>query len=167
MAAPNFELVTELQMLNRRDFPLADSSLLTPIGANPLLDGEFLELDANYKATRDAAIAGHTQVGALKEGANAMVFPVHTERGRYDTQAIGKVNLLLLGQYEAETKLANGISSLNVGDALTVQNVDLGGGLVKRGLGIKTGADVVVVGYVSKVVGTKVRFVHFGNVLAP
>src|SRR5512136_1874683 len=96
---PNFELVTELQTLTRRDFPLADPTLLQPIGVNPLVDGEFLELDVNYKLARVGNIA---QVGATKESATRLVFPVHTERGRYDTQAIGKTNVLYLGSYEAE-----------------------------------------------------------------
>jgi hypothetical protein len=162
---PNFELITELQTLTRRDFPIADTSLLAPVGANPLLDGEFLELDANYKAARLPEVTGHTGVGATKEGANALVFPVHTERGRYDTQAIGKVNLLMLGMYEAETKIVDAtfLASCQPGDRLTVQNVTYGGVAGKRGLAGKTGAAVIVVGYVSKVLTGKIRFVHFAN----
>jgi hypothetical protein len=160
---PNFELVTELQTLTRRDFPLADSTILAPIGANPLLDGEWLELDANYKLARKAAIAGHDVVGGTAEGGNMMVFPVHTERGRYDTQAIGKANILMLGMYEAETRVAD-VTGLVVGDALTVQDVTVDSVANKRGLKkIVAGSAVVVVGYVSKVLTGKVRFVHFGN----
>ena len=81
MAAPLFELVTELQTLTRRDFPLANPALLQPLNANPVVEGEFLELDANYKLARGSG-----------EGISPLAFPVHTERGRYDTQAIGKAN---------------------------------------------------------------------------
>lgn len=166
MGGPNFELVTELQTLTRRDFPLADATLLAPVGANPLLDGEFLELDANYKLARNAAIAGHTQVGGTNEGANPLVFPVHTERGRYDTQAIGKVNILMLGMYEAETKIVD-TTGLVVGDSLTVQGITIGGVAGKRGLKKQVAAaGVIIVGYVSKVLTGKVRFVHYANQLA-
>lgn len=162
---PNFELVTELQTLTRRDFPIADVTLLQPVGANPLLDGEFLELDPNYKLARAPEITGHEQVGGTKEGANMAVFPVHTERGRYDTQAIGKVNILMLGMYEAETRVAD-VSSLVVGDQLTVQTITVDGVAGKRGLKkIVAASGVVVVGIVSKVLTGKVRFVHFVNVL--
>jgi hypothetical protein len=163
---PNFELVTELQTLTRRDFPVADPTLLQPVGSNPLIDGEFLELNANYMLTRDAAIAGFTQVGATKESANIMLFPLHTERGRYDTQAIGKANVLMLGMYEAETQVAD-LTGLVVGAPLTVQTLT-GAWAGKRGLKLKVAADgVVVVGYVSKLVAGsgKLRFVHFGNAL--
>lgn len=161
MSGPNFVLISELQTLTRRDFPLVDPTLLQPLGSNPLLDGEFLELaTASYALQR--ASAG---VGGTHEGSNANQWPVSTERGRYDTQAIGKTNVLMLGMYEAETTIAN-LTSLVVGSALTVQDVTIGG-QAKRGLAILTGAagtGVVVVGYVSRLPGGgKVRFVHMGN----
>lgn len=86
MASPNFELITELQTLTRRDFPVADPGLLQPLNANPLVDGEWLELNGNYQLVRGADAGG-----------SMLVFPLHTERGRYDTQAIGKANVLFLG----------------------------------------------------------------------
>lgn len=155
MSGPNFELITELQTLTRRDFPLADPTFLAGVGSNPLIDGEWLELDANYKLIR----------GVPAEGTSLLVFPVHTERGRYDTQAIGKTNVLYLGQYEAESTVVTGPFTL--GDALTV-NAGAGALLNKRVLKTQTAANgVAIVGYVSKVISaTKVRFVHFGNVLA-
>jgi hypothetical protein len=157
---PNFELITELQTLTRRDFPLADPSLLAPVGTNPIVDGEFLELDANYKLSRSGGIG---QVGGAKESATPLLFPVHTERGRYDTQAIGKVNVLFLGMYEAETALATA-GGLSIGDPLTVQEI---GSPAKRGLAkAAAGSGVTVVGYVSRLPADgRVRFVHFGNVL--
>lgn len=163
---PNFELVTELQTLIRRDFPLADPTLLQPLGSAPLLDGEWLELDTNYKLARLPENTGFTAVGGTKEGANRNVFPVHTERGRYDTQAIGKTNVLYLGQFEADLAVAMCLNagSLKVGDPLTVQNVSVGG-QNRRGLGVKTGAAVVCVGHVSKVTTTKIRFIHTMNVV--
>lgn len=160
MSGPNFQLITELQTLTRRDFPLADSTLLQPLNSNPLLDGEFLEMNGSYQLQRAAS-----GVGGTHEGSNALVFPVHTERGRYDTQAVGKTNILMLGMYEAETQVAS-LTGLSVGDPLTVQDVTYQS-LTKRGLAKKVGAGgtgVVVIGYVSRLPGGgKVRFVHFGN----
>ncbi len=151
MAGPNFELVTELQTLTRRDFYLANSALLNPFDSNPVLDGEWLVIDSDYKLARGSG-----------EGTDPNVFPVHTERGRYDTQAIGKVNVLMLGMYEAETKIYDS-TSLVVGSPLTVQDVTISA-LTKRGLKLDaSGSGRVRVGFVTKLLTGKVRFVHFGN----
>ena len=153
MAEPNFTLITELQTLTRRDFPLADSTLLQPAASNPLVDGEFLELNSSYLLARGTGESGW-----------ANQFPVYTERGRYDTQALGKSNVLMLGMYEAETKIYDS-TGLAVGDALTVQDVTISS-LTKRGLKKKAASSaVVVVGFVSRIVsGTgKIRFIHMSN----
>jgi hypothetical protein len=151
MPGPNFVLVTELQTLTRRDFTVASGALLNPFNANPLVDGEFLAIDANYQLARGSG-----------EGTDPNVFPVHTERGRYDTQAIGKANVLMLGMYEAETEIYDS-TGLVLGGALTVQDVTIGG-LVKRGLKLEgVTAGRVRVGFVTKLMTGKVRFVHFAN----
>ncbi len=151
MAAINFELVTELQTLTRRDF-VVGGTILNPFDSNPLLDGEWLELNSDYSLVRGTG-----------EGTSPLVFPVHTERGRYDTQSIGKTNVLMLGMYEARTKVVN-TSSLVLGSPLTVQDVTIGG-LTKRGLALAgVTAGRTVVGYVSKLLDNGfVRFVHFAN----
>jgi hypothetical protein len=160
MSAPNFELITELQMTARRDFPLAAPSILNPLDAAALVEGEWLRLNADYKLERGTG-----------EETNAAVFPVHTERGRYDTQAVQKVNVIFAQMYEAETTIAD-LTGLVVGDALTVQTVVIGGvnrrGLAKRLTAggppaVPTNAGAVVVGYVTKITGTKLRFIHFAN----
>jgi len=165
MATLNFELITELQTLTRRDFPIADEASLNPLGTRPLIEGEWLELDSNYKLAR----AGDNNASTVDEGTSPNVFVVHTERGRYDTQAIKKVNVLMLGMYEAETLVVDQTGPLALGDMLTVQDITYGG-LVRRGLKKNTGSTSgrVVVGYVSKIVSsTKVRFVHMGNIQTP
>lgn len=152
MPTPNFELVTELQTLTRRDFDVASSAILQPFNANPLIDGEWLTLDANYQLIRGTG-----------EGVDPNAFVVHSERGRYDTQAIGKANVLMLGMYEARTKVVD-TTSLALGSPLTVQDVTYQGA-TKRGLklgGATSGR--VIVGFVTKLNdGGYVRFVHFGN----
>ncbi len=152
MTAPNLVLISALQNVVTRDFYLTDPTLLQPNNANPLVDGEWLELDANYKLIRGSS-----------EGVSPNVFPVFTERGRYDTQAIGKATVLMLGMYEAETKIYSS-SGLVLGSPLTVQDVTISA-LTKKGLkdeGATT--DRIVVGYASKILSDRVRFIHFGNV---
>lgn len=153
MPKPNFELVTELQTITRRDFYLAVDTILNPIDANPLLDGEWLELDSSYKLVRGTG-----------EGVSPNVFVVHTERGRYDTQAIGKTNVLMLGMYEARTRIVD-TAALALGSALTIQDCTIDTVAGKRGVKLDaSGAGRVRVGYVSKLLdGGYVRFVHFGN----
>lgn len=164
MSKPNFELITELQATIRRDFPLAAPAILSPYDSRPLVEGEWLELDSNYLLAR----GGDNNAGTADEGLNAAVFPVHTEKGRYETQAIQKANVIFLGMYEAETLIHPAdLSGYAVGDPLTVQDVTVGG-LVRRGLAKAAGTDErVVVGYISKITGTgaaaKLRFVHFAN----
>jgi hypothetical protein len=155
MAGPNFTLITELQTLNRRDFPLGDVTLLNPTGTTPLIDGEWLELDGTYKLVRGTGY-----------NANPLVFPVHTERGRYDQQALGKANVIFLGMYEAETTVIHA-SAGTIGVPLVVGDPGATGRRVLAGRTVGTVAKGdIVVGYVSKVISaTKIRFIHFGNQL--
>lgn len=158
MSAPNFVLISELQTLSRRDFPLVDTTILQPTGSNPLLDGEWLELTSAYALQRAT-----TGVGGTHEGTNPDEWVVHTERGRYDTQALGKVNILMLGMYEAETQIVN-TAGLSIGSPLTVQDVTISA-LTKRGLALKVASSggIVVQGYVTRLPGGgKVRFWHPG-----
>lgn len=157
MTTPNFELITELQTLNRRDFSLADPSILKPLSALPLIEGEWLELDANYKLARGT-------------GTSPASFPVHTERGRYDTQSIGKTNVLFSGQYEAETSVIEGaIGTFVVGYHVKLAAVTAGANTGRVGLKICTAGQPVtgdvVVGVVTKVNATtgKVRFLHMNT----
>lgn len=155
MSAPNFTLITELQTLHRRDFPLADITLANPLNSDPLLDGEFLELNANYQLQR----------GATGEGIWPNVFPVYSERGRYDVQALQKVAVLMLHSYEAETAIYTS-AGLVVGSALTVNDVTYQGGS-HRGLALASSSSGrVVVGYVSRIVAGSgvIRFIHYDNV---
>lgn len=151
MSAPNFNLISELLPVQRRDFNLASSALLQPDNANPLIDGEFLELNAAYQLARG--------VGA---GA-ALSWPVFAERGRYDTQAIGKTVVLFGGFYEAETRVAD-LTGLAVGDFLVVDDVTVDS-LTRKGLKEAAGAGQhFVIGQVTRLPGGgKVRFLHTGG----
>jgi len=155
MAGPNFELITELQSIIRRDFPVASASLLEPLASNPLIDGEWLELNSSQLLVRGSG-----------EGSSLLVFPVHTERGRYDTQAIGKANVLFAGgSWQASTKVVD-TAGLVVGDLLTVQDVTIGG-LTRRGLKKKSGANKAVVGVVTKIISSgQIEFVSHKQLVA-
>src|SRR5688500_13639350 len=109
--APRLTLISDLLPIIRRDFDLADPTLLNPVGTNPLLDGEWLQLNSSYKLTRGAA--GDVAVPS---------YQLFAERGRYDTQSIGKVPVLFIGGYEAETDIAD-FTGLAVNDPLKVSDV--------------------------------------------
>lgn len=148
--APHLTLISEVMEVLRRDFYLNDTTILNPNGANPLLDGEWLQLNSSYQMVR---------------GAGEYAFPgwqVFAERGRYDTQAITKVPVLFMKGYEAETDIAASIGSLVVGDRLVVNDVTIGG-LVKKGLQKAAGmGQHLVHAWVTRIVGSgstqKVRF---------
>jgi hypothetical protein len=163
MSAPNFELITELQVCLRRDFALADPTLLKPLSALPLIDGEWMELNGSYQLARAT-------------GATAAAFPIHTERGRYDTQAIGKANVIFAGNYEAETSVIEGaIGTFTVGAMVKLAAVTAGANTGRVGLKVCAGAGGkpvsgdVVVGIVTKTNATtnKVRFLHASTHLVP
>jgi hypothetical protein len=144
--APYMTLISEVLPISRRDFELADATLLNPNGSNPLLDGEWLQLDSSYKLAR----------GSSEQAVPA--WQVFAERGRYDTQALGKTSVLFIGGYEVETSIYTA-TGLGVGDALVVQDVTVGG-LTKRGVA-KLGAGAgqhLLFGYVTRVLTGKVRF---------
>lgn len=157
MPTPNFELITELQTLTRRDFPLEDPTLLKPLSALPLVEGEWLELNANYQLKRGT-------------GTSPASFPVHTERGRYDTQAVSKTNVLFAGQYEAETSVIEGaIGTFQVGYMVKLAAVTSGPHTGRVGIkictaGVPVSGDVVV-GVVTKANAAtgKVRFLHMNT----
>jgi len=90
--APHMNLISELTPLSRRDFPLADASLLNPYATNPVIDGEWLQLNTSYQLARGGS--GNVAVPT---------YPVFAERGRYDTQAIQKLPVIYIGEFEAET----------------------------------------------------------------
>jgi hypothetical protein len=145
--AENFRLVTPVEKVDRKDIPMTDRTLLNPNHANPLFDGEFVEYDANYRA--------------IRAGGDILSWATWAERGRSDTQAIGKVPVFYMGTYEADTliMLATGII---LGEALMVDDVTIGivakSGLVQHG-----GGTELVVGYCTRIPannGQRLRFMQ-------
>ena len=144
---PHLTLISEVLPVQRRDFTLTDPTLLNPNNANPLYDGEWLELDSSYKLVR----------GGAGEGANP-AWQLFAERGRYDTQAISKAPILFIGGYEAETSIVN-LTGLSVGSPLSVNDVTVDA-TTKRGLALTgvTSGEHLIVGYVTRVLTSTVRF---------
>lgn len=163
----NFEPVSDFasSAVCRRDFVLADRTLLDPTNAVALRDGEWMVIGAGYKMSRAAAIG--------TPGARATVrsFPLWSELGRYDVQGIaqGKAPLIWLGHYEADTRIYDAAVALGSGAAITavmqplkVATITMGSrnyvGLVGHGGSADTDP---VVGYVTRLPsenGGKLRF---------
>ena len=146
MAIIHFELITEVQQVLRRDFPMNDPTLLNPTSANPLLDGEMVILNSAYKLIRASA---NSAVPA---------WAIFAERGRYDTQAIGKVTVLFGHTYEVDTRVF--ASTPTLGAALGCQDATVDS-LTKSGVG--TYSSGVILGYVTRTAasnGGRLRFIQ-------
>ena len=140
----NFELVTDVQDLIRRDFTVADPTLVNPTNANPLLDGEFVQLNSAYQLIR-------ANTGALG-------FAVFAERGRFDVQALGKTTVLFAKPYEADTRIFTS-AGLVLGNPLKISAAVTYDAQTRSGLiAWDTG---VIIGYVTRLPannGGKLRF---------
>lgn len=156
MALPKvgMTLITPYQDLITRDFSVLES--LDPNAAAPMKDGEWLSLSATEGTL---CRPGHADAKpATVNDTNPAVgpiWPVFTERGRYDTQAVGKVTVLFGGAFEADFKMwaleDNG--NITIGRQMTVINdnsANLDG--QARGLLAHTGvaANAITAGWVMK-----------------
>ncbi len=119
-----FELITDPLSLNRRSHVLGGGLSIDPNAANPIIQGEFLEKVGG--SAEDVATRGAGTPAAVPSWA------VFTERGRTDTQALGKVSLLYGGFYEADTDVMNA-AGITLGENLEVSDVTIAS-LGRRGL---------------------------------
>jgi hypothetical protein len=135
--ADELSLITPVNDVFRRDFELADPTLLDPTTALALIQGEWLVRDSSGKVAR----VGATPVrGAMQ---------MFTQKGDTSAQAIGKVAVLQLNEYEAETIMfADGLSPA-MGDALTVKSITVDGTAGRCGLAA-AGSGELVYGHVTK-----------------
>jgi hypothetical protein len=100
-----------------------------------------------------------TPTKVIRAAGLKLSFAVFAERGRSDTQAIGKVPLLYMGAYEADTLIMDA-TALAHGDPLMVADVTIAT-LTKSGLKKHGGGAELVVGYVLRLPsqnGQKLRF---------
>jgi hypothetical protein len=161
----NFEPVSDVLPITRRDFALADKTLADPTNAVCLIDGEWMTLDSTYKAVRAATI------GSVGNLATVRSFPLFAERGRYDVRAMAdvKMPILYMGPYEFDTRIFDASVALGSGAAITtvlqplkVATVTIGTRNVVGLVGHGGSADASpVVGYVTRLPasnGGKLRF---------
>lgn len=163
----NFEPVSDINPIHRRDFPLADKTLADPGNAVCLVDGEWMTLNSSAQLVRAADV---TTVG---DKADAMSFPLFAERGRYDVQAIAdrKMPVLFMGQYEFETRIFSAAANINgAGNAaiasmlqpVQVMTVAIGGRNYSALVGSAYTANDLIVGYVTRLPasnGGRLRFI--------
>lgn len=111
----NFEPVSDILRVWRRDLPLADPTLADPTSSTCLVDGEWVTLNSAYKWVRAAAI------GSVGEVATLPSFPVFFEKGRSDRMGTsGKMTTaLMLGDYEFDTRIFDASVALSGGAAIT------------------------------------------------
>ncbi len=163
----NFEPVSPIESIHRRDVPLADPTLASPDNAVCLVDGEWVTFNSSGKLVRA------TDVTILGDAATTLSFPLFAERGRYDVQAMAerKMPILLLGQYEFETRIFDVAANINgSGNAaintmlqpLSVMTITLGSRNYSGLVGRAFTSNVPIVGYVTRLPasnGGRLRFI--------
>lgn len=165
----NFELISDAIPVVRRDFPLADTTLIDPLNASCLYDGEWMIVNDANKMVRATAIA--TDGAKALNGAHLVrSFPLWAERGRTDIQALKKTTLLYGGWFEANTRVfkatakADGDATTNypaityVGQPLQVATITIGtravSGLVGADITDFTANSPFIVGWVTRLPST-------------
>jgi hypothetical protein len=115
----NFEPVSDVNPIHRRDFPLFDKTLSDPSNPLCLLDGEWMSLNNDQKLVRAADVA---TVGTAVAGVS---FPLFAERGRTDVMAMAdrKMPVLFLGQYEFDTRLYSVAANIGGSGNAAIANV--------------------------------------------
>lgn len=167
----NFEPVSDILPVQRRDFPLADPTLADPLNSVALVDGEWLTINSSYQVLRASTIAIVGNLATLRS------FPLFMERGRYDVQAMAERKTMVLwrGDYEFDTRIFDAAVALGAGAAITfvlqplkVATITIGArnftGLVGHG---GAGDSNPIVGYVTRLPasnGGKLRFISGGRV---
>ena len=157
----NWELVSDLLAIDRRDFPLADKTLLQPItNALYLIDGEWLKLQDGLELLERAV-----DTSSVDNIANRPAYPLWAERGRTDVRAMtgGRVPIWWMRAWEADTRVfdaaatagANGVAITYHGQPLKVASIQPGGAGTRIYSGLAghggVGVDVnPIVGYVTK-----------------
>lgn len=112
----NFEPVSDILAVTRRDFGLADRNLADPLNAVALVDGEWLVIDSTYKLVRSTTIA------SVGNEATQRSYPLFAERGRSDVRGLAqtKMPILFMGDYEFDTRIFNAAVAVGSGAAITV-----------------------------------------------
>lgn len=150
----NFEPISSVLEVWRKDLELADPTLANPLNAAALVDGEWMILNTDYRLARAASIAGAGNAATVRS------FPNWHEQGRYDRQAMAgkKTTILFRGEWEFDTRIfdaalvvGGGAAITTVMQALKVSSITIGSrnftGIVGHGGAADTNP---VVGYVTR-----------------
>jgi len=108
----NFEPVSDLNTVARRNHQLSDRSLIHPYNKDCLVDGEWLTFDPASKKVIKLKRA--TDISVLHQVTDSMAWPLFNEQGRTDTQATGHVTILFMGQYEFDTRIFDATAASGV-----------------------------------------------------
>lgn len=166
----NFEPVSDILPVVRRNYPLADKTLIQPNNAVVLVDGEWMKINSAGQLLRATDIAS---VGDEPGNNDFLLVPSWAERGRTDIQATAdKVYpVLWMGFWEFDTRIFDAAATVGTGAAITevgqplkVATITFGGrnfsGLV--GALYNEAAPAKFVGYVTRLPAQnngKLRFV--------
>lgn len=148
----NFEPVSDILPVQRRDFALTDTTIADPQNAVALVDGEWMTIDSDYKLDRAADVTAKGD-----EATSNLLFPVWAERGRYDIQALRKAPVLWMGDWEADTRIFDAAAVVGagaiisaVGQPVKVATIELGSRLYVGLVGWKAADPSPIVGYVTR-----------------
>ena len=167
----NFEPVTDINPVHRRDFPLSDKTLADPSNAVALVDGEWMTLD-NTAGINFGKLVRAADVTTPGDPATVVSFPLFAERGRYDIQALAdrKMPVLYRGEYEFDTRIFDATAIIGAGAAITtmlqpvkVATITLGSRNYVGLVGAAYADNAAIVGYVTRLPsgnGGKLRFIN-------
>jgi hypothetical protein len=116
------KLVTPINDVHRRDYTLADTTLLDPTEADSLHHGEWMQMNSSAKLARPGSLA--------EEVKNA--YMVFTPKGSYDAQALAKVAVIFSREFEVDTDMFDGGDTFTIGDNVGLTLYDVLGDGVSR-----------------------------------
>jgi hypothetical protein len=167
----NFEPVSDINPIHRRDFSLSDPSLSDPANPVCLVDGEWMTL-SNTGGPSFGKLVRAADVTSVGDEATTVSFPLFAERGRYDVQALAdrKMPVLFLGQYEFDTRIFDATAVVGGGGAaigsilqpVKVATITLGSRNYVGLVGSSYADNAAIVGYVTRLPGGnggKLRFI--------
>ncbi len=160
----NFEPISNLLNIERRDFPLADKTLVNPLNTVALVDGEWMKVNDANQAVRASDVA------TPGDPATGIAMPLWMQRNSLDNQAMSarKVALITTPGSEWETRVFDSSVAVGSGAAITangqplkVATVTIGGRNYCGLVGSTFNDNANIVGYVTRLPSTnggKLRF---------
>lgn len=127
----SLDLITPVNDVFRRDIEMADPTLLDPTVTNSLLQGEWISRDSGGKGVR------------VTSATEKLPMQVFTQKGDFAAQSIGKVTVIQLHAYEADTDVFDGAGSYVAGATeLTVDDFAISG-VTRSALKVAASGNVV------------------------